>query len=446
MLAAVAVLRAADAGAAIVVGENGRAVGLLDAEDVLRRVVFEKSTGTARLAGDAGRASLRLRCVPARASCLLPAGGPSCAWRGRSRRKARRAPARRARLRATARTDRNLSRRGNPRAARMRGRSLRRRWCGTVRTRSACSARSPRSTTILCDGSPRASSRAWKRTAGRTTRALRPHHHGLRREAGEFPPSRSGQRLVLEPYPDADHAAIDPYFIAFSERLTRAFDDAGFPLCTGHVMATNPMWRKTLPQWVSQIEGWALRRSPKRSPADIFLDFRPIWGELALGGDVTPLYVRWRRLIRRFCAKSPGSRPARPAAWTVRHDPCHFLRGRHHRPQTTGTLPLVGIVLSRYDTASLRPARSSGSAGDWRTRARSAVRSAPPSPPISPRSPTSGLRQQIADMQAGTFPRRQPPVAHPSERARARETAPHLPHHRDVTENRCARVWGGQSG
>jgi signal-transduction protein with cAMP-binding, CBS, and nucleotidyltransferase domain len=45
-------------------------------------------------------------------------------------------------------------------------------------------------------------------------------------------------------------------------------------------MAVNPLWRKTLPQWVAQIAQWARRGSLVAVRlADIFFDFRPVWGE-----------------------------------------------------------------------------------------------------------------------------------------------------------------------
>ena len=85
--------------------------------------------------------------------------------------------------------------------------------------------------------------------------------------------------LILSDYPDQEHDRIDPYFIELAERLTRGLDAAGFPFCKGHVMATNPLWRKTLPQWQAQVTGWARSRSNEALMfTDIFFDFRAIFG------------------------------------------------------------------------------------------------------------------------------------------------------------------------
>src|SRR5690606_3020669 len=68
--------------------------------------------------------------------------------------------------------------------------------------------------------------------------------------------------FILADYPDEEHGRIDPWFIALAERFTRQLDAVGFPFCKGNVMATNPLWRKSAPQWRHQFGLWAVRRSP----------------------------------------------------------------------------------------------------------------------------------------------------------------------------------------
>jgi CBS domain-containing protein len=103
---------------------------------------------------------------------------------------------------------------------------------------------------------------------------------GGRSENFLYPDQDNG--FILADYPDADHDRIDPYFIALSERFNEALDRVGFPLCKGHVMARNPVWRKTESQWREQVALWARRRSPVAVLfADIFFDFRGVAGPLA---------------------------------------------------------------------------------------------------------------------------------------------------------------------
>jgi signal-transduction protein with cAMP-binding, CBS, and nucleotidyltransferase domain len=90
--------------------------------------------------------------------------------------------------------------------------------------------------------------------------------------------------FVLADYDDAEHDAVDRYFADLAERMCATLDRIGLPLCRGGVMATSPLWRKSLSQWRAQIDFWLRRRSRAIVRlADIFFDFRPVWGELALG-------------------------------------------------------------------------------------------------------------------------------------------------------------------
>lgn len=108
---------------------------------------------------------------------------------------------------------------------------------------------------------------------------------GGRGESNLDPDQDNG--FILGDYPDEAHSAIDRFFVELAERLTRDLDAIGIPFCEGNVMATNPAWRKTLPQWRQQVAGWAERRSVSATlMADIFFDFQPIYGEVALAGDL----------------------------------------------------------------------------------------------------------------------------------------------------------------
>src|SRR5262249_10008749 len=75
----------------------------------------------------------------------------------------------------------------------------------------------------------------------------------------------------------ADHAqeSIDRFFGELATRFTRGLEHAGFPLCAGGVMATNPVWCKALAQWQVQVTGWVRSRGNQEIMfTDIFFDFR----------------------------------------------------------------------------------------------------------------------------------------------------------------------------
>ncbi len=89
--------------------------------------------------------------------------------------------------------------------------------------------------------------------------------------------------LLLADYPDARHAAIDAWFAELATRLCDDLHALGVPRCRGHVMASNPLWRKSLSQWRAQLDGWLRRPSPVHLRlADIFFDFAPACGDGAL--------------------------------------------------------------------------------------------------------------------------------------------------------------------
>ena len=89
--------------------------------------------------------------------------------------------------------------------------------------------------------------------------------------------------LIIDDYPDHRHVEIDGYFQALGERFTQRLDEAGIPLCRGHVMARWPMWRKRISEWHAQLEIWSADRRVKRvQQTNILLDFSPIAGNSAL--------------------------------------------------------------------------------------------------------------------------------------------------------------------
>jgi CBS domain-containing protein len=108
--------------------------------------------------------------------------------------------------------------------------------------------------------------------------------------------------FLLADYPDDAHTRIDAWFVDLAERFTLSLDKAGFVLCKGNVMATNPLWRKTRAQWRDQIALWIRRRSPVALLyADIFFDFAAAWGDpapaLELRKHVAELLARERGFL-----------------------------------------------------------------------------------------------------------------------------------------------------
>ncbi|MDD9877857.1 MAG: DUF294 nucleotidyltransferase-like domain-containing protein, partial [Magnetovibrio sp.] len=94
--------------------------------------------------------------------------------------------------------------------------------------------------------------------------------------------------FIIDDYPDEDHTAIDAWFIDLAERLTQAMDRIGLPLCKGFVMATNPLWRKTISQWQDQVTLWSRKRnSVVLRHCDIFFDFKAAFTTSERGQEMT---------------------------------------------------------------------------------------------------------------------------------------------------------------
>jgi len=108
---------------------------------------------------------------------------------------------------------------------------------------------------------------------------------GGRDENYLYPDQDNG--IVIADYPDEAHTEIDGWFIELAARVTGELDRIGFPFCRGGVMAINPVWRKTLAQWKQQTAMWARRRSATAVRlADIFFDFQPAAGDMALAAEL----------------------------------------------------------------------------------------------------------------------------------------------------------------
>lgn len=108
---------------------------------------------------------------------------------------------------------------------------------------------------------------------------------GGRGENYLYPDQDNG--FILEDYPDEDHNRVDHFFRELAFRMCRDLNEIGFPYCTGNVMATNPLWRKTLSQWIEQVQLWGRKRnSVALRLADIFFDFQPVYGQTDLAHDL----------------------------------------------------------------------------------------------------------------------------------------------------------------
>jgi CBS domain-containing protein len=82
---------------------------------------------------------------------------------------------------------------------------------------------------------------------------------------------------------DADGPAYRQRFMGLAAAINQGLADVGFPLCKGGVMAMNEKWCKSAAEWRDSLSAWM--RSPQPEAlldANIFLDFRGLYGEVRL--------------------------------------------------------------------------------------------------------------------------------------------------------------------
>lgn len=104
---------------------------------------------------------------------------------------------------------------------------------------------------------------------------------GGRGENFLYPDQDNG--FIIEDYPDERHDEFDAWFHELARRMTDGLDQVGFPYCNGNVMATNPLWRKTISQWHRQMNLWIGKGAGMvLRLADIFFDFKSVHGRGAM--------------------------------------------------------------------------------------------------------------------------------------------------------------------
>ncbi len=89
--------------------------------------------------------------------------------------------------------------------------------------------------------------------------------------------------IIFVPKDGESADAVRAELLPLAERINRALDACGFPLCKGEIMAMNPKWCLSLEEWQSQFARWIDAGDPEALlNASIFFDFRPLHGEADL--------------------------------------------------------------------------------------------------------------------------------------------------------------------
>lgn len=80
---------------------------------------------------------------------------------------------------------------------------------------------------------------------------------------------------------------VDQYFSLLANKIVDGLEIVGFPRCKGGVMASNPLWRKSLTDWKNTIHSWfSYLQVEDIRQFTIFLDFRPVFGNFELAKEL----------------------------------------------------------------------------------------------------------------------------------------------------------------
>jgi CBS domain-containing protein len=118
--------------------------------------------------------------------------------------------------------------------------------------------------------------------------------------------------------------------LPFAREINEALARCGYPLCKGGVMAMNPRWCASLDEWKSAFENWIDRGDPQSLlAANIFFDFRPLWGEPkladALRADIAEHAYANARFLKQMSDNALRNRP--PLNWRGELQPAEDQAG-----------------------------------------------------------------------------------------------------------------------
>jgi signal-transduction protein with cAMP-binding, CBS, and nucleotidyltransferase domain/predicted metal-dependent phosphoesterase TrpH len=107
--------------------------------------------------------------------------------------------------------------------------------------------------------------------------------------------------IIFTLSPDADAKKTSAYFKEVGNRVCDGLAEAGYPYCRGGVMANNPKWCRSLPEWIAGFKQAIQTPEPQEViDLSIFLDFRNVCGSNAVTSDL-------RGAIDDILSEEPGA-------------------------------------------------------------------------------------------------------------------------------------------
>lgn len=127
--------------------------------------------------------------------------------------------------------------------------------------------------------------------------------------------------IIFAVTPGESAESVRAAILPVALRINRALDRAGYRLCPGEIMASNPQWTLSLDEWRQRFERWIDSGSPEALlHGAIFFDLRPLHGDLTLGEELRRWLMqhapRNPRFLHQMAANALKNRP--PLGWLKR--------------------------------------------------------------------------------------------------------------------------------
>lgn len=82
---------------------------------------------------------------------------------------------------------------------------------------------------------------------------------------------------------DAAQKIVGDYFALLGQEIVRHLEQAGYSLCKGKMMSSNPAWCGTISEWQERLRNWALKATDEQILlGQNFLSFRYLYGDESL--------------------------------------------------------------------------------------------------------------------------------------------------------------------
>lgn len=140
--------------------------------------------------------------------------------------------------------------------------------------------------------------------------------------------------------PDADR----PRWMEFGRRCNAALADCGYPLCSGSVMAGQPLCCLVAPEWCARFEHWLEHgRGSDLFGVRLYFDLRPLAGRSELAAPVQALLHSPAAAVPRFLKQMADSvlRKPVPLNWLGRTRPEHVDGHQRFDLKMSGTALFV---------------------------------------------------------------------------------------------------------